>query len=354
MAGERNIKIYDTASGTYKGLSWVGSQPRVCNQTYLQAIAESEISGHTAWSKIGFSPSVTTTDSDIWSYAGTQAQIAFPAAAMQMEVVSSDADDDSVALVTATSDSGTSTTLVDADGNFVVAGIVAGDVVILDDASGNYGFVTGVAATTLTLAGGWSSGYTSGAVAYRVIDNSADTGAQVVKIEYLDSNYATRYQFVALDGATPVATSATVADYILRVNSFRVIAAGTSLKAEGNIQLRHIDNTPVYSYITAGFTRARNIAYTVPAGKTLFVTTFSGGVGNIGDYSRLYTRATQWNGFKTDGIWYPYTEMDMTNNTVFSPLECPTKIVQKVDIKISGITSTGTGAACVSLRGWLE
>lgn len=53
------------------------------------------------------------------------------------------------------------------------------------------------------------------------------------------------------------------------------------------------------------------------------------------------------------GIFYPVTEVVCANSAQLVLLEIPTKIVEKVDIKISGI-STFAGIASIALRGWLE
>jgi hypothetical protein len=94
------------------------------------------------------------------------------------------------------------------------------------------------------------------------------TGARTVKINYLTSAFVEKSETITLDGTGVVAT---VADDIFRLNSFRVASAGTGLKAAGNITIRELDNAPNFSYIAAGQTRARNMAYTVPAGKALLI-----------------------------------------------------------------------------------
>ena len=84
--------------------------------------------------------------------------------------------------------------------------------------------------------------------------------------------------------------------------------------------MRATGDTPVYSYISAGFTRARNAAYTVPAGKTLYVTEFAVAYGyktNTTHYCRIYTRANMEaaTGFNTGSIFYPFTEVICSNNS---------------------------------------
>jgi hypothetical protein len=185
-------------------------------------------------------------------------------------------------------------------------------------------------------------------------DKAGGTGALKVTIYYLDSAWAEKTEEVTLNGTTAVDTAETD---IYRINGFRVTAAGSTGKAAGNISL--LDKATgliTYGYITAGFTRARNSCYTVPAGKTLYVTQFVCGYGyshNSTHYGRIYTRATYNDGVRTPGIFYPYTECVVSNNSLFVPLSIPTKLPEKVDIKNS-VLADYAGIATITLRGWLE
>jgi hypothetical protein len=184
-------------------------------------------------------------------------------------------------------------------------------------------------------------------------DKAGGNGALTVKIYYLDDAWAEHTEVGTLNGTALVNT---VATNIYRVNGFRVESAGTTGKPAGNLSLTNTAGAVTYSYISAGYTRARNSAYTVPAGKTLYVTqaTFSFGyAANQTYYARLYTRATQNDGVRTPGIFYPYTEVICANSVAPIHFDVPTKLVEKVDIKVSVIAGF-TGAASVSLRGWLE
>lgn len=342
-----------------EGMKYNAGSPQVCAQPYLQALAEGDISGHTPWAKIGYNGAlVASTEADLWSATGVYT---FPTAAAGMELLSSDNTQDiGTSIKAATCDAGgTTTTLIDADVDFEAAtAVAAGDCVILDKSgtTPEWGYVTAVATHTLTIGNGFSSGGSCAtARAYTVIDKSAYTGAQAVKIEYLDGSYATKNEIVVLNGTTVVAT---VNLDLFRINSFRVIATGTDNKPKGNLSLRHLSDTPVYSYISAGFTRARNSAYTVPVSKTLYVVQFTVGYAyshNSTHYCRIYTRANaeQATGFSTGSIFYPYTEIVCSNNAQTVLLEIPTKLVAKTDIKVSALADYA-GVATVALRGWIE
>jgi len=350
-------------NGVAYGVKHVSNKPRVSTMPYLYDIAEGNVSAHTPWTKIGFNGAlVADTEADLWSATGAYV---FPTAAAGMELVSSDNTQDIGTVIKGAINNsvqadagGSTTTLIDADVDFGAAtAVVAGDCVILDPygATPEWGYVTTVATHMLTVAGGFSSGGTGASRYYAVLDKSAKTGAQAVKIEYLTGAYATKTEIVVLNGTTVVPT---VNVDLFRIQSFRVIATGTGNKPVGNLSIRNLADTPVYSYITAGFTRARNAAYTVPAGKTLYVVQFAVAYGyktNTTHYCRIYTRANieAATGFNTGNIFYPFTEVICSNSSLMVGLEVPTKLPAGTDNKVSAI-ATYAGAASVALRGWLE
>ena len=354
-------KLVDEAGAVY-GVKQINNKPRVSAMPYLYDIAEGNVPAHKAWSKIGFAPSfVANANTDIWSYCATQPVYLFPTAAQQMEVLSSNnVADIGTSIKAGTSTGGSTVTLVDAAADFTAATAVAvGDTVILDKSgtTPEYGYVTAVtSATELAIAGGFSAGGTGSGRAYAILDRSATAGAHAVKINYLDGAYAEKSEIVILNGTTAVPT---VNTDLFRINSFRVIAAGANNIPTGNITIRHLTDTPVYSFITAGFNRARNIMYTVPAGKNVYVTDFNGGYATTGnankEYGRITTRAnidvdTK---FNTGGIFHPFTDAVSQNSTINTHLPCPTKLPAKTDIKVSAICSA-TGIVVVTLRGWIE
>jgi len=331
-------------------------QPRIVSQTYLQQIAEGNVEGHTPFTKIGFTPTMTTADSDIWSKAGVYV---FPTAAGKWDCISSEAADKGNIIFSGTSSGGSTTSLIDATKDFTAGTPVAvGDCIVLDKSgtTPEWGYVTSVAATTLGVSGGFSSSGTGAIRAYAVLDKSVVAGALAVKIEYLTNTCTSKSEIVILNGAAAVDTINTD---LYRVNSFRVIATGTNNFPTGNISLRVSGGATTYSYITAGFTRARNTIYTVPAGKTLYIYEFSAAYATSGspnkEYARLYTRANMEPStrFKTGSLFYSYTEVLVQNITIVVPLQVPTKFDSCTDIKMSGIASAAGIATC-ALRGWLE
>jgi len=342
--------------------------------SFYDSISRGAYSNIKKWSKIGYNPSMGTAETDMWS-AGTA--YTFPKAntggtvyPLGMEVVSgNDADDKGTyihgndqganAIVCDANSVDGLTVLNDASANFAGGtAVVAGDVIILDPygTTPELGIITTVAATKLTCSGGFSSGV--GCVSerpYSVLDYSAFAGAQAVKVDYLDGSYVEHTEIIKLNGTTEVPT---VNLNYFRINSFRVIAAGVNAKPTGALSIREIDNAPVFSYITAGFTRARNCQYTVPLGKTLYITGFAAGYGVSGvtkvEYGRIYLKINREpsTGFLTDSLFFMVGEIISSADTIDVGIEIPNMIPAKTDIKVSGVASAA-GVAIVTLRGYL-
>lgn len=356
----QTIQLIDE-NGTPYGVKHINNKPRISAMPYLYDIAEGNVIGHTAWTKIGYSPTINTAESSLWSAGGLYA---FPAAAFTGDVVSSSAGDEDAGVVikSGTADAGGSTTsLYDAAVDFTTATAVeVGDCVILDKsgAAPEWGYVTAVAQHTLTIGGGFSSGGTvSAGRTYSVLDyNSAGkTGAHAVKFEYLTTGFVEKSEIVILDGNAPVNTINTD---LYRINSFRIIAG---YKCVGNLSLRVSGGATTYSYITAGFTRARNNMYTVPTGKTLYVTQWSVGWATPNDtkvqVARFFTKTNMepTTRFITGALFYPYTEIVVANAEAVIHFDVPTKVPSGVDILVNGLAATGGSGPAVSvLRGWLE
>ena len=358
MADIHGMKWIDT-TGASLGYKNVDGKPRISSMSYLHDIGEGNVTDHASWSKIGYTPTMTTAESDVWSFAGAYV---FPAVAAGMQIVSSSASDTGTSIKNGTSTGGSLTTLIDTGANFNAATAVSiGDYVILDKAgtTPEWGVVTAVTSnTTLTLNSGFSSvGVGGPGRVYQVLRTVATTGAQAIRFEYLTNAYAEKSEIVLLNGTNAVTT---VNTDIYRINSFRTIAAGSNYKAVGNLSLQSVGGGTTYSYITAGYTRARNVQYTVPASKTLYVAEINWGFGYSGTnqihYCRMYTRANMDSvtGFKTGLIFYPYTEVVLAQGgTISISLPVPTKLKSGIDIKVSGI-ATISGVAYCTLRGWLE
>ena len=331
----------------------------------------------TKWSKLGYCPIPVTTETDIWSYGATTPVVPLIVTAATMRVKTNNAADAATVLFGPTTADGAAgankTSLVDADVNFST--VEVGDCVILDKSGttpawGYVSDITNKATGTLLVAGGFSNAGGSGGRSYIIIDQNVavKVGAQAVYIGGLDANYAQQSEIVLTAGAGPAYT-ATIKTWF-RINEFRIISLGTGLKSTDYIALCDGTSTSIYyTFITAGYNRARNQQYTVPAGKTLWVTNWNTGFGYVdaaksqNQYCRLYARATQYsspdNGinFKTMqspgvNLWYPYSEVLLSGGTDTLEFKEPTKFLEKVTLKVSGVASTA-GFVTSVLRGYI-
>jgi hypothetical protein len=131
----------------------------------------------------------------------------------------------------------------------------------------NSGVSTSITDLAEHVAGGALYAFPAAATAMEVVsasanDAAAGTGARQVQVVGLDANYNPQSETVILNGTTPVAT----AKSYLRINDFHVLAVGSGGVSAGNITLRDAGAGTTRSRITAGFQRALQGIFTVPAG----------------------------------------------------------------------------------------
>ena len=199
----------------------------------------------------------------------------------------------------------------------------------------------------------------AGGIQMRVVSTSANdtlagTGAQVVHIHYLDNTYAMQEVQINLNGTTPVNTIPT---NILRINGFHVIQAGTGGTSAGNISLQNTAGTVTYGYIVAGFNSAQQAIYTIPAGKTGYVSHWqcSSGTSTGNHFTRFYLRTTSHLG----SAWPVFLSADSygtQNNGGVISFPIPFKIPATCDVKVSAISDAGgANAICQAVvMGWFE
>ena len=350
--------------GAVSGLSnfkEVDGKPRFSSTPYGYDVGEGNIVGHTPFLKIGYNPVVTDVEETIWSKGGTYA---FLKGESTLQIVSDDNTQDIASqLFNSTSTGGSTTTLEDSGVDFTAGAnpVAVFDCVILDKSSATpeWGYVTAVATTTLTIAGGFSSGGTGDARDYIVLNRTAYTGAQAVHIQYLDGDFVEHEEIVLLNGTTAVNT--VNSDYY-RVNHMDIIAAGTLAHCLGNLSLKDVGSAPVYAYITAGFTTARQSIYTVPAGKTLYLLSWKFAWCSPDEIKVQSARGIirvnmdAFTSFNTNDLFFPYAEVMATNENVSIDSDVPFRVPEKMDITASAISTNaaGSGPCTSALRGWLE
>ena len=180
----------------------------------------------------------------------------------------------------------------------------------------------------------------------------AGTGVRTVHIHYLDDTYAERVEVVTTNGLTGVNTTAT---NIFRVNSFRADTIGTGGKAAGTISLTDTTPTVTYSTIALGYTRSRNGFYTVPLGKTLYVTEISMSVYGANKGLRFTFRST-WDADDAElrDFFIPFAEHMMSNGAFLHSFGIPHPFPAGTRLKISAKADQAGAVCSASMRGWLE
>jgi hypothetical protein len=349
------------------------------NRDFLQNISAGAYSNRTPFSKIGYTPTMTTAISDVWSGTGAYP---FPTSASQWQLVTVANDVGAVirgnaegANQTVLCDAGgTTTTLNDADVDFGAGAPVVevGDMVIVSPKGDGstaaltpeWGYVTTVATHTLTFSGGLSSGGACDvARAYSIVNqNVASSGALAVKMDYLTNDFTKKTIIIICGGGTVAIKDATGTNLTetYRVNSLRVIGLGAAGATAGAIQLQQISGTVLINNITMGYTRARNFQYTVPKGKTLYIDFLSAGwalpaKATVADNCRFFIRANREpaTNFFTGILFYPYAEALSDGSMLFEDVVMPLKFTAGTDIKMSGI-ATAAGSAVARMSGWEE
>jgi hypothetical protein len=186
-------------------------------------------------------------------------------------------------------------------------------------------------------------------------DKAGGTGALTVRIGYLKSDYSEGSVTLTLNGTTAVPTGITHAD-IWRINSFRVMTTGTSNGPVGNLTLRIAGGGATHGYIRIGKTRARSAFYTVPLGKTLYVTSIA--YSAVGTKYLLFTNHANYD-IATEtilqrGLFHPFSEIALLNSSYNKELTTPTKLPATTDLKVSVIAEAAGSIGTCHLRGWIE
>lgn len=187
-------------------------------------------------------------------------------------------------------------------------------------------------------------------------DTLAGTGAQKVKVSFLKADYTSGSQTINMNGTGAVELTE---QNILRVQSIRVVQAGSGGVAAGNIHVRDV-TTPsrIYRNIVAGYTRGRSLIYTVPAEKTMYITSVWL-AASAGSYTRFTLRA---NYDDADlavlpvGLFQPIWGATVGPNACSMVFPIPLKVPATCDLKMSAISSASNSnsvAHCV-IDGWTE
>ena len=201
----------------------------------------------------------------------------------------------------------------------------------------------------------------AGGIQMRIIssnagDAAAGAGIRTVEVHYLDNAGAEQTTTLTMNGITGVTTTPT---NIFRIQRMYALTAGANGVASGTIQLQNTAGTVTYAQITTGYTISRQLIWTVPAGFTGYIQsfTFAGIPGAASHWVQFFLRASQTpDGTSTPGIYTTQIQGMSNGSTNEVKLEIPLKLAAGTDVIVSMIgDAAGTGATCVaSINGWYE
>lgn len=172
--------------------------------------------------------------------------------------------------------------------------------------------------------------------------NQATMQGETIEVQGLDASWVLTVQTVVLDG-TDTTTPVALGTALLRVFRMRVLADVVTTQ---DVELRNVGGGTTYSLIQAGNNQTLMAIYTVPAGKTAYMTQYF--ADNVPTASRL-----------PDSVEFKLWMADRDNSYEFQlkhsraipiqgdgftlPFNPYMQITQKTDIKISASVVGGVG-----------
>ncbi len=184
-------------------------------------------------------------------------------------------------------------------------------------------------------------------------DTAAGSGVQQVMIHYLDAGYVERFEFVEMNGATPVNT---VATDILRIQNMHSSRVGGGGVAAAEITLEDTTSAVEYTRIRTGLNTSLTGVWTVPAGKTLYITQWetSAIATNANRTAEFFLRATSsFHGVFLPGIFNVKDISHLTSGSIETTFDLPLKIPAKADVKVT-VKSSAAMETAGHIEGWYE
>ena len=279
------------------------SSRKIIGSDFMLELAMGNKTGMSQINKFGRNPEIDsgTTPEDIWDAGG----LWVPPTTFRLHNIASTSDNDTGTLVsTGTATGGSTTTLIDTGATFQTDGVVAGDAV-LNDTNIDHSIVASVdSETQLTLESTHhanqkgSIGFNSGDT-YRVV-TPASTGASVIHVYGLDENFNEKEEFIILDG-NPAGAGSNVPTVNTYWRVYRMHLDGAASRVTNNVgtitATAQTDNT-VQSTISIGLGQSLQAIYTIPNGKTGYMTHFSATIykSAVGALANMTLRQTKFAG----------------------------------------------------------
>lgn len=242
----------------------------------------------------------------------------------------------------------------DEDGNIINTFGAASNVIISSGALQGYSVIhkfgrnpsVGGAPETIWMYGGKYVYLTSPSTIYAhstdTEDSATGTGARTITVQGLDANYNLIEETIT--SRSGIAST----NLFLRVFRAFVATAGTTTTNEGNVLISTAANGGgvvladiglIGTGTTFGLGQTQLALYTIPAGKTGYLTSWNIGVGSYNDQvtSTLKTRK-----FGSDAPFRSTDIMDIPGGLHTKNYSIPIKLTEKTDVEVIAIASTGT------------
>ena len=167
-------------------------------------------------------------------------------------------------------------------------------------------------------------------------DSAAGTGARTVEIQGLDANHTLVYETLTVGGGAGT-------QEFLRIFRAKVVTAGTSGINEGTISITSSDTSTVLAQIgvdgtgsnAAGRGQTFMALYTVPAGKTAYLTQWTVGCG------KQNTDAVATFLAKPEGsAWNAKDIITVSATTYAKDYKIPLQFTEKTDIEVRAYSTT--------------
>jgi hypothetical protein len=229
-------------------------------RSYVVEVGKGNIPGDSIVNKFGENPDVDdATFEDLWDGGSIWAA---PTAARIHDIASTLAADAGTLVTSGIVDSGSNSTLVDNNANFVSDGVAVGDVVV-NDTKHTHGIITAVSATQITVHHMHDYGNANeNSDTYRVV-TAASTGAFLVHVQGLDANGDPLEEHIIPNGTNDVETTGAYR-IIFRM---QVDGAGTGDGNAGVISATAQTDGTVTAQINANNNQTLMAIYQVPNGK---------------------------------------------------------------------------------------
>lgn len=265
---------------------------------FFMEVAKGNILGHEGIEIAGENTDLPNTGvfEDIWDGGGVYVP---PTQGRLHNISSSLAADAGTVLSSGTMTGGSLTSLVDTGATFVTDTVAIGDIA-LNDSNVEFGRVTTVTETTLTIAGstrdpdGVMGVANSAGDTYRIVTD-ASTGASLVWMAGLSASFLEQQEFVVLNGVSDVASAGSY----VRMHLARAFG-GASTEVAGNIDATAQTDGTVTWLILNGNNQTLMAIYTVPINKTGYIVNWWSSLSKdvAAAVAHVHLRAGTLNGFK--------------------------------------------------------